>query len=184
MRSQKLSPWAAIDIGSNTLRVVIARSISDHLDILAADEQMVRIGESVTATGNISEEKCASAIATLRAYKALAEQHAASPILVVATEALRQAKNREEFLARVLEATGLVVQLIEGDVEAALTFYGATCELGKNLASTSLAVMDLGGGSTELVMAKNMRMHWRTSVPIGSGWLHDRYFHTDPPGYE
>src|SRR5579859_4519800 len=161
MGNQKVPTWAAIDIGSNTIRVVVARYISDHLEILATDEEMVRIGESVTSTGEISAQKSAAAIATLRAYKALAEQYAASPILAVATEAIRQAKNREEFLAGVLEATGLVVHLIEGDVEATLTFdemhyqpgclqytglvvhliegdveatltfYGATCGLGK-----------------------------------------------------
>jgi len=185
MGNQKVPTWAAIDIGSNTIRVVVARYISDHLEILATDEEMVRIGESVTSTGEISAQKSAAAIATLRAYKALAEQYAASPILAVATEAIRQAKNREEFLAGVLEATGLVVHLIEGDVEATLTFYGATCGLGKEApVPARIGVMDLGGGSTELVLAKNMQMNWRISVPIGSGWIHDRYFHADPPTHD
>src|SRR5207302_7058583 len=103
-------------------------------------------------------------------------------ILVVATEAIRKASNSAEFLEDVQRETGLQVQVINGDVEATLTFYGATYEERKRPgAPAQLSVMDLGGGSTELVMAQNMHISWRTSIPIGSGWLHDRYLSSNPP---
>jgi exopolyphosphatase/pppGpp-phosphohydrolase len=173
---------AAIDIGSNTIHVVVARCQPDDLDIVEDEVELVRIGESVNATGEISSEKRDAAIATLQQYKALAERHDAEQILVVATEAIRKASNSAEFLEDVQRETGLQVHLINGDVEATLTFYGATYEQSKNPgASAQLGVMDLGGGSTELVTAKNMHISWRTSIPIGSGWLHDRYLSSNPP---
>src|SRR5713101_5661914 len=131
MQDQNAPIRAAIDIGSNTIHIVVARSMLDNLEILADEEELVRIGESVTATGEISPQKRDLAIATLSRYKALAEQHHARHILVMATEAIRQASNHEAFLASVLQATGLEVHLIEGVAEATLTFYGATCELNQ-----------------------------------------------------
>lgn len=179
---QQAPMCAAIDIGSNTIHSVVARCRVDDLEIVADEVEMVRIGESVTACGAISPQKRDAAIKTLQAYKALAEQHGASPVFVVATEAIRKASNSNDFIADVKRETGLDVQLIDGNVEATLTFYGATYELAKQRnAPDLLGVMDLGGGSTELVTAQGDQISWRTSVPIGSGWLHDRYLPSNPP---
>src|SRR5260221_6260825 len=185
MREQPSPVRAAIDIGSNTIHIVVARCSPHNLEILEDQVDLVRIGESVTATGEISQQKCDAAIAVLTRYKALAEQYAANPIFVVATEAIRQATNSASFLARVQHETGLTVQLISGIAEATLTFYGATYEVssGPN-PPAQMGVMDLGGGSLELVTAKNMHITWRTSIPIGSGWLHDRYLASNPPTYD
>lgn len=185
MLDQNAPICAAIDVGSNTIHLVVARCASDDLDILADEVEMVRIGESVTATGAISAQKRDDALAVLQRYKAVAERHQASPILVVATEAIRKASNSEEFLASVQQETGLHVELIDGMVEATLTFAGATYELRKEPnAPKQIAVMDLGGGSTELVTANGEQITWRTSLPLGSGWLHDRYLTLNPPTLE
>lgn len=173
---------AAIDIGSNTIHVVVARCMSDDLDIVADEVEMVRIGESVNATGAISTEKRDAALAVLRDYQALAQQHGAEEVLVVATEAIRKAKNSAEFVESVRKETGLIVHLVSGNAEATLTFYGATYEEAKQPnAPAEIGVMDLGGGSTEFVTAKNMHISWRVSIPVGSGWLHDRYMPSNPP---
>lgn len=169
---------AAIDVGSNTIHIVVARCFPDTLEIVADELEIVRIGESVTARGLISSEKATMAIRVLRQYRALAEQYGAQRIFVVATEAIRQARNSSEFLAQVREETGLEIRLISGAVEAELTFFGSTYEAGK---PEQVDVMDLGGGSLELVFARNMQIVWRTSLPVGSGWLHDRYLSSDPP---
>jgi exopolyphosphatase/pppGpp-phosphohydrolase len=182
MQDQNRPICAAIDIGSNTIHLVVARCSPKYLDILENQQELVRIGESVTATGAISPQKREDTISVLRKYQALAEQHAAHPLLAVATEAIRQANNSEEFLADILRETGLNVHIIEGNVEATLTFYGATSALIDDSHPTAqIGVMDLGGGSTELVVAKNMQITHRTSLPIGSGWLRHHYFHADPP---
>lgn len=169
---------AAIDVGSNTIHIVVARCLPSSLEILADELEMVRIGESVTSTGSISPEKWSASLQTLRRYKALAEGYGVEHIFVVATEAIRQASNSAAFIEQVHQETGLEIQLISGTAEAALTFFGSTYEKG---VPERVGVMDLGGGSLELVFAEHMQIIWRTSIPIGSGWLHDRYLNADPP---
>src|SRR5260370_32906890 len=110
---------AAIDIGSNTIHLVVARCTPYDLEIVEDQQELVRIGESVTATGEISAEKAKAAIATLKRYKALARKHKASSILVLATEAIRKADNRPDFLEQVLNNTKLTVHLISGTAAAA-----------------------------------------------------------------
>lgn len=174
--------FAAIDIGSNTIRLAIACYTDGRLVILKTDEELVRIGESVNASGYISALKSATAVNVLRRYRDLAAKYQADPILAVATEAIRKAQNKDEFLSTVLHETGLVVHLIDGETEAQLTFYGATYELEPaRLAQDDIAVMDLGGGSTEFVLASHGEIGWRTSLAIGSGKVHDHYLHNDPP---
>src|SRR5215467_6732434 len=186
MQMQSSPPMrAAIDIGSNTIHIVVARCTPHDLEIVEDEQELVRIGESVTAKGEISPEKMKAAIAVLKRYKALARKHKASPILVVATEAIRQASNSAAFLEEVLSKTKLTVHLISGTAEAALTFFGSTYEVYKEPSPPAeIGVMDLGGGSLELVNARNMHVTWRTSLPVGSGWLHDRYLASDPPTYD
>src|SRR5216683_2803484 len=183
---EQFSPMrAAIDIGSNTIHIVVARSTSNDLDIVEDQVALVRIGESVNATGEISQEKAEATIDLLKEYKALAEKHGADPIFVVATEAIRQARNSAAFIQQVQRETGLTVELISGTAEAVLTFYGATYEVSKGPnPPAQVGVMDLGGGSLELVTARNMHITWRTSIPVGSGWLHDRYLASNPPTYD
>jgi len=149
MQKQQAPIHAAIDIGSNTVHLVVAHCTPDYLDIIEDEVELVRIGESVTATGEISQQKRQQTIETLCKYKALAEQHGAGQILVVATEAIRQASNSSEFLEHVERETGLKIHLINGDTEAILTFYGATYEeLRQSRPAAASGVMDLGGGST------------------------------------
>lgn len=169
---------AAIDVGSNSIHVIIAHCFEHTLEIVADEQEMVRIGESVTATGAISPTKCATAIGTLQKYQALAAQHQATRIFVVATEAIRQANNSAEFIATVKAQTGLEIQLISGAAEAMFMFFGATYQAGQH---KHIGVMDLGGGSLELALAHDMQITWHTSLPIGSGWLHDCYLAGDPP---
>ncbi len=185
MQEQSLPMNAAIDIGSNTLHIVVARCSPADLDIVEDQVDLVRIGESVTATGEISPEKRDAALSVLHTYKKLAEKHKAEHIFVVATEAIRQARNSADFLKEVKRKTGFEVHLISGTAEAEFTFYGATYETAREPgAPPQLGVVDLGGGSMEIVTAKNMQITWRTSIPLGSGWLHDRYLPSDPPTYE
>ena len=182
MLMQDAPVYAAIDIGSNTLRMIVARVQHSHLDILATDEALVRIGESVNAESSISEEKQAQTIAVFRKYKAIADEHQAQTIIAVATEAIRRASNQEQFLIAIEQATGLDVSVIGGDIEGILTFYGAIYDVVQE--QERVAVMDLGGGSTELILANDGDVYWLTSLTIGSGWLHDRYLVNDPPHKE
>lgn len=178
MQKQRGAKHAAIDIGSNTIHLIIARCTPDEFDIIEEKTDEVHTGESVDKTGDISQEKRNAILTTIRQYQALARQHEANPILAVATEAIRKAHNSTDFLEDVKRETGIQVHVISGNVEAALTFYGAT--YGADVPS-NVGVLDVGGGSTELITAKKRHITWLTSIPIGSGWLHDRYLHSNPP---
>ena len=157
---------AAIDIGSNTIHIVVARATAQTLDILADEVELVRIGESVTASGQISQEKYDYAVSVLSQYKALAEQHQAQEIFVVATEAIRQASNSDWFIETVRQKTGLQIDIISGMAEATLTFMGATYEaLGQPHPPEVVGVMDLGGGSMELVTARHGQITGKLPCP-------------------
>lgn len=185
MQNQEATVQAAIDIGSNTIHLVVARCFLTSLDILLDEQEMVRIGESVTANGEISAQKIDETVSVLSQYKTLAAHYTSAPPLVVATEAIRKAHNSQQFLAHIHSVTNLDVHIIDGDLEALLTFYGATYEFYQEPSpSAQVAVLDLGGGSMELVTATNKHITWHTSVPLGSGWLHDRYLQSDPPSEE
>jgi exopolyphosphatase/guanosine-5'-triphosphate,3'-diphosphate pyrophosphatase len=172
---------AAVDVGSNTIHLVVARPTEDGSDLITlADElDLTRLGEDVSATGSIGPERTARAITVLREQAARARALGATDLLAIATEGVRAAANADEFLARVHEETGITLHLVTGDQEAALTYWGATS--GLPATTERRAVLDLGGGSMEVVIGEGSRIHWRSSLPLGSGAMHARYAPSDPP---
>lgn len=174
----RMTTGAAIDIGSNSTEVTIAQCTPAHLEILQEQSRMVRLGESIKASGEIAPDRRDDVIAIVREYIEMARQNDAERIMAVATQATRQARNRDAFLEDVQRETGQPVNLISGEVEAALTYYGAASELD---VPSDAGVLDVGGGSTELVTAHDGHISWLISLPIGSGWLHDQYLISDPP---
>lgn len=172
---------AALDVGSNTIHLVVARPAPDGRDLryLADELDLTRLGEDVGATGAIGLERQARAIAVIREQAELARRLGARTILGIATEGVRAAANASAFLAAVRDATGVTLALISGDEEAALTYWGATSGLAD--AGERRAVLDLGGGSLEIVIGDGSAIRWRTSLPLGSGTMHDHYAPADPP---
>lgn len=181
MQSDEPVVRAAIDIGSNTTHLVVAKSSREQLEKLADEVKMIPTGMSVSETGELSAEVQTAVLDTLRHYQNLARQHGAEIVLVVATEALREARNGEAFLKTVEQETGLHVELISGRTEAVLTFYGATMGVD---APEGAAVLDVGGGSSELVLSQQRRPIWLTSLPIGSSKIHAQYKFSNPPSYQ
>ena len=172
---------AVIDIGSNTIEVLVARCLPDDLETIEHQSTLARLGESVNESGEISSDKLKTAVDAVRKYQELAKKHGAEQILALATEALREASNKQDFLDTIKRETGIEVQLISGSAEAVLDYYGATYSPHT---PSEAGVLDVGGGSTEIVTAKNGHITWLTSIPIGSGAIHDRYLHFDPATYE
>jgi exopolyphosphatase/pppGpp-phosphohydrolase len=175
------TPFAAVDVGSNTIHLVVAHPTEDGGDLITlADElDLTRLGEDVSAIGAIGPERTARAIAILREYAAKAQSLGARELLAIATESVRAAANADDFLARVRSDTGIALQVITGEQEAALTFWGATS--GLPVKAEQRAVLDLGGGSMEVVVGEGARIQWRSSLPVGSGAMHARYAPSDPP---
>jgi exopolyphosphatase/pppGpp-phosphohydrolase len=181
MHQQTSAINAAIDIGSNTIEVLIARCSPNNVEMIEHQTTMARLGESVDDKGEISRDKFHLALEAVSKYQKLAKKHGAGEILAIATEALREARNSQDFIKAVKRETGIEVQLISGYAEAVLDFWGAT----PNHNTLSLVgVLDVGGGSTEFVTAKNGDITWLTSIPTGSGAIHDRYLPSDPPARE
>jgi exopolyphosphatase/pppGpp-phosphohydrolase len=174
----KMVTCAAIDVGSNSTEVTIAQCNANHLDILQEESQMVRLGESVKKAGEITPDKRDAVIAAVRQYLEKARESGVERVIAVATQATRQARNRDAFLEDVCRETGQTVNLINGNIEAALTYHGATSSPNTR---ADAGVLDVGGGSSELVTGHDRHITWLASLPIGSGWLHDQYLLSDPP---
>ena len=165
---------AAIDIGSNSIRQIVA-DVSPTGRIRVVDEMkaMPRLGEGLEATGGLSRAAIDSGTAAVQRMAVLARKLGAERIEIVATSAVRDASNALEFTGRVLADTGIPVRVLSGEEEALLCFRSALAhfELG---AGRSL-VMDIGGGSLELVLAKDGLIERLASLPFGAVRMTERF---------
>lgn len=176
------APLAAIDIGTNTIRLLVASPVvaGDAIDLATRDSRTatVRLGQGVERTGRIEPERLARAVATVEEFRQIALGHGATAIFLAATSAVRDAANGPELRERIAATSGLDAEIIGGGREAALTFAGAT--LGESLAG-ALLVADLGGGSLELIAARDGEIGAAVSLQLGSGRLTERHSAADPP---
>lgn len=170
---------AIIDIGTNTVLMLLARREVDGRVIVHDDlVRMTRLGQGVGASGRLGAEAIERTLAALSEYRGIAERLEAE-IEAVATEGLRMASNPEAFLEPAAEVLGRPVRLISGDEEAELSFRSVAQEAG--IGDGPLYVLDIGGGSTELVVGRGRTVIDRRSHPVGSVRLTERLVHTDPP---
>jgi exopolyphosphatase/guanosine-5'-triphosphate,3'-diphosphate pyrophosphatase len=185
---------AAVDCGTNSIRLLIADVTSDgRLSDVHREMRIVRLGEGVDATGEFAPEALRRTEAALSDYADLMRAHSATKVRMVATSAARDTANRDEFFAmtaRLLGAVvpGAVAEVIDGTEEAALSFRGAVGELDP--AAAPFVVVDLGGGSTEVVMGGGAGLPATSgrsdveasfSANIGCVRLTERCLHSDPP---
>ena len=175
-------PLAAIDIGTNTIRLLVALPTWQGevlgLTPRATRTATVRLGHGVERTGRIEPERLARAVATVEEYRQVAAELGAHPILLAATSAVRDAANGAELRDKIAATSGLTLPIVAGDREAALTFAGAT--VGQSLAGTIL-VGDLGGGSLELIISRDGDILSAASLQLGSGRLTERHIAANPP---
>ena len=172
---------AAIDCGTNTVRLLIRAGERS----LARESRIVRLGQGVDATGRLAEEALERAFVCLDEYAALLARHPVERLRLCATSATRDAANADVFAAGVLERLGVLPDVLSGAEEASLAFAGAMAGLRFPLPPPVL-VMDVGGGSTELVLgplegSAGPMPSAAYSMDIGSVRLHERHLHSDPP---
>src|SRR5690349_10539932 len=171
--------FAAVDIGSNSVRLAVARLIGRRLKPLHEDREVTRLGESVFRTGFLSPEAMADTIKVLRRFHRSAQKFGADTVRVVATSAMRDARNSRAFLEWVRSTTGWKVEIISGLEEARLIHLGLVSNLRVN---TSNALMiDLGGGSCELTISVKGHIRDTVSVPLGAVRLTGEFLQHDPP---
>lgn len=172
-------PLAVIDIGTNTVRLLVAQPLPNgDLARLMDVSETVRLGYGVDANGRLAPERIDRAATVVAALANQARAAGATTVLALATSAVRDAANRDEFLALARARSGLTIEVIDGAREAQLTFRGAL--LGRSLAGRQL-VIDVGGGSTELILARDGAILAARSLQLGSGRLTERCLPSDPP---
>ena len=175
---------AAIDCGTNSIRLLIAERVDGRLRDLHREMRIVRLGEGVDATGRFSAEALARTEAALADYAVLLREHSVHKLRMVATSATRDAANRDELFAMTATILGAVVpgsiaEVITGSEEAELSFNGAVGELDS--AAAPFVVVDLGGGSTEVVLGDSAGVQASFSADIGCVRMTERCLHSDPP---
>ncbi len=174
----------AIDCGTNSIRLLIADTVGDRLVDLHRDMRIVRLGQGVDATGQLAPDALERTRAALTDYAGELRRYGVGKVRMVATSATRDAANRDEFFAMTAEVLGPVVagavaEVISGAEEAELSFNGAVGELDP--AAAPFVVVDLGGGSTEVVLGDATGVAASFSADIGCVRLTERCLHSDPP---
>jgi exopolyphosphatase/guanosine-5'-triphosphate,3'-diphosphate pyrophosphatase len=171
---------AAIDCGTNSIRLLVADvDAAGNLTELDRRMEVVRLGQGVDRTGELAPEALARTLAATRQYAAAIEAAGVQRVRFVATSATRDARNRDEFFDGVRAALGVDVEVITGAEEAQLSFRGATGAVAEAHAGPFL-VVDLGGGSTELVLGTGS-VDASVSMDVGSVRMTERHLHSDPP---
>ncbi|OZM73557.1 exopolyphosphatase [Amycolatopsis antarctica] len=179
---------AAIDCGTNSIRLLVAELTLRHdgtadLRDLHREMRVVRLGQGVDATGELAPEALERTRAALADYTTAARRKGVEKVRMVATSATRDARNRDEFFAMTRETLGVEAEVISGDEEARLSFTGAVGE--QNPDDGPFLVVDVGGGSTELVLGNwdglRAEVLAAKSVDIGCVRITERTLRSDPP---
>ncbi len=169
---------ASIDIGTNTILLLVAEVSRGILKPVLEKEMIVRLGEGLQKTSVLSGGAMERSIQTLTQFLKDCEAMGARRIFAAGTSALREAKNAKEFLERAEEELDLPIEIISGEEEARLSFLAVSRDLKNHRGS--LLVVDVGGGSTEFVFGKEDRIQWCKSLPMGSVRFSEQYLRSDP----
>ena len=176
---------AAVDCGTNSIRLLVA-DVDEQgtLHDVCREMRVVRLGQGVDATGRLAPEAIERTRVALSEYAGMIADAGATAVRMVATSATRDASNREDFFSMTREVLGAVIpgagaEVITGDEEARLSFNGAVGELDPS--QGPFVVVDLGGGSTEVVLGDESGVHAAFSTDIGCVRITERCLHDDPP---
>jgi exopolyphosphatase/guanosine-5'-triphosphate,3'-diphosphate pyrophosphatase len=174
---------AVVDIGTNSTRLLVADVAAGEVREIDRRSVVTRLGEDVDASGSLGEAPRERVFAVLDEYAAAIAGHGAEVRTAVMTSAVRDAANGPEFAAAVRARYGLDARTLTGDEEARLTFLGATAGHDPD-DPDPLAVIDIGGGSTELVVGAGGRVEFHVSMQAGVVRHTERHLHSDPPTRE
>lgn len=170
--------FAAVDIGSNSVRLKIARLQGGRLHAIHEDREVTRLGEGVFRSGFLTPESMSETIKVLRRFHRAVQQIGIDSVRVVATSALRDARNSQAFLEWVRSATGWRVEIISGLEEARLIHLGLVST--SHVDRTTTLMIDLGGGSCELTVSRDGHIRDAVSLPLGAVRLTDEFLNHDP----
>ncbi|MBI2932354.1 MAG: Ppx/GppA family phosphatase [Planctomycetes bacterium] len=167
----------AIDVGTNSVKLLVAQRRDGGLRTLAHRAVITRLGAGLDKTGILKLDATDRTLQALSDFKELCDRLGCDRVVAVGTEALRRARNAKEFIERCEYEAGLRLRVIDGREEATLSFSGATADWPDRL----LAAVDVGGGSTEIIVGRAERLSFFASRPLGAVSLTEKYFTSDPP---
>src|SRR5579872_5516707 len=170
--------FAAVDIGSNSVRLKIARLQAGRLRALHEDREVTRLGEGVFSTGFLTPESMADTVRVLRRFHRTTQQIVADSVRVLATSALRDARNSQAFVEWVRSATGWRAEIVSGVEEARLIHLGLVSD--PRIDRSPTLMIDLGGGSCELTVSQGGHIRDAVSLPLGAVRLTNEFLRHDP----
>jgi exopolyphosphatase/guanosine-5'-triphosphate,3'-diphosphate pyrophosphatase len=171
---------AVVDIGSNSTRLLIAALDDHHVTELVRHSNVTRLGAGVDADGRLRDDAMERVFNVLEGYRTEIEEHHCERAVAVLTSAVRDSANGQEFADAVRTRYSLEPHVLTGDQEARLTFLGATSERNGEDRTPTL-VLDIGGGSTELVIGRGHEVEFHVSTQAGVVRQTERHIHHDPP---
>jgi exopolyphosphatase / guanosine-5'-triphosphate,3'-diphosphate pyrophosphatase len=180
---------AGIDIGTNTIRLLVTETSDTTHRELYSGRTITRLGQDLDRTGILAPEAQERSLNAIEIFSQIIGRHSVDRIAAVGTSALRNAANAAEFITAVRKRTGIVITIISGVEEAKLTLLGVRRAFaqGKDHENDPLAaalVIDIGGGSTELIVTDQGNVQSMKSIPLGAVYLTERFLRSDPPRTE
>src|SRR3954470_16060979 len=169
-----------VDIGTNSTRLLIADVDDGRVSVLDRESIVTRLGQGVDATGQLSDDATERVFATPADYRERLDRHETQRDVAVLTSAVRDASNGQQFFDEVKQRFRLDARVLPGEEEARLTFLGATAERDPD-DQTPVVVIDIGGGSTELVEGRGRAMDFHVSTQAGVVRQTERHLNSDPP---
>jgi exopolyphosphatase/guanosine-5'-triphosphate,3'-diphosphate pyrophosphatase len=161
-----VSRITVIDTGSNAIRMAVARPKGNSFDVVYKLREPIRLGADVFSTGKVSAELLEQTVAAFKKFKKLAAENESTTIRAIATSAMRDAKNQKEVVKAIYEATGIQLEVISGDRESELVFKAICHQM--DLKKDNALLIDIGGGSVELVAVQKGQIVKGKSFPIGT----------------
>jgi exopolyphosphatase / guanosine-5'-triphosphate,3'-diphosphate pyrophosphatase len=169
---------AVVDIGSNSTRLLVAEVAGGRVSEIERQSRVTRLGRGVDLSGQLSVEAIEAACGAIADYMAICREAGVEKIEAIATSAVRDASNGSAFIAELRERFALSARLLDGEEEARLTYLGATCE---HPPSEPTLVVDIGGGSTELIVGTGEEIAFHASLQAGVVRHSERHISGDPP---
>ena len=171
---------AVIDIGTNSVKLLVAEVSGRVVCPLLEESEQTRLGRGFYQARQLQPEAITETAKAVANFAATAQRLQAASLRVIATSAVRDARNAAELTDAIHRASGLTVEIISGEQEADMVFHGVTSD--PRLAVQPLLILDVGGGSTEFILGEGLTQHFRRSVPLGTVRLLEQFPPADPPG--
>ena len=167
-----------MDLGTNTFHLLIVEGGPSGFKEIIHEEEAVKLGEGGINKGSILPAAFERGIKTMERFAGLVQNNHVQKVRAIATSALRSAANGEDFINEVKEKTGIAIEIINGEQEAAFIYKGVNAS--GCLTSQNSLIVDIGGGSVEFIICNDSGIFWKQSFEIGAARLMDKFHHTDP----